>query len=164
MTTRTTSAVVAPIAMIFSVNEGLLFGSLDGLSNAELWRPLTDRNNAILWIAGHVVEARASILQLLGEPFDTGWGGLFDRGATVGEAERYPSGDVIRRVMGDVGPRLLARLASLDDEYLARPATMQLPGAQTLADQLAFFALHDSYHIGQMAYVRKALGYPGLVG
>jgi hypothetical protein len=27
----------------------------------------------------------------------------------------------------------------------------------------AFFAYHEAYHIGQMAYVRKWLGYPGLV-
>jgi uncharacterized damage-inducible protein DinB len=26
-------------------------------------------------------------------------------------------------------------------------------------EQLAFFALHDTYHVGQMAYIRKALGY-----
>jgi hypothetical protein len=25
-------------------------------------------------------------------------------------------------------------------------------------------ALHDSYHVGQLAYVRKGLGYPGLAG
>ena len=46
----------------------------------------------------------------------------------------------------------------------AQPATMQLPGATTVADELAFFALHDSYHTGQLAYLRKALGYPGLAG
>jgi hypothetical protein len=24
--------------------------------------------------------------------------------------------------------------------------------------------MHDSYHVGQLAYVRKALGLPGVVG
>ena len=33
-----------------------------------------------------------------------------------------------------------------------------------VADELAFFSLHDSYHVGQLAYVRKGLGYPGLAG
>ena len=33
-----------------------------------------------------------------------------------------------------------------------------------MADQIAFFALHDSYHVGQMAYIRKALGYQGIAG
>jgi uncharacterized damage-inducible protein DinB len=111
-----------------------------------------------------VVQTRAIVLKMLGEPFDTGWGAVFDRGARIGEADRYPSRDEIERVMRDVSPRLHARLASLDDEQLAGPATMQLPGAKTVANQLAFFALHDTYHVGQMAYIRKALGYAPLVG
>jgi uncharacterized damage-inducible protein DinB len=40
----------------------------------------------------------------------------------------------------------------------------QTTSAMTLAGELAFFAMHDTYHVGQMAYIRKALGYPGLVG
>ncbi|MBI3402124.1 MAG: DinB family protein [Acidobacteria bacterium] len=164
MTTATCSAIAAPIAMIFAVNDDLVLRALDGLTHQELCETPTDRNNPMFWVAGHVVQTRAGLLQLLGEPFETGWGDVFDRGASVGEAASYPSRDEIARVMRDVSPRLHARLASLDDDYLARPATMKLPGAKTLADQLAFFALHDSYHVGQMAYIRKALGYPALVG
>jgi uncharacterized damage-inducible protein DinB len=164
MTTATTSAVAAPIAMIFSVNDDLVFRALEGLTHEQLWQAPTDRNNAMLWIAGHVVQTRAMVLKMLGEPVDTGWGAVFDRGATIGDADQYPSRDEIERVMRDVSPRLQAKLAALDDEQLAGPATMPLPSAKTVADQLAFFALHDTYHVGQMAYVRKALGYPALAG
>src|SRR5262249_40603434 len=142
-------------------------GALNGLSPEELWKAPTDRNNALLWIAGHVVQTRAMVLRILGEPVDTGWGKLFDRGApaaSTDEAMRYPSGSEIERAMREISPRLHAKLASLDDRYLAGPATMQLPGAKTVADELAFFALHDSYHVGQLSYVRKGLGYAGLAG
>jgi uncharacterized damage-inducible protein DinB len=103
----------------------------------------------------------------LGEPVDTGWGNLFDRGApaaNVADADRYPSRSEIERVMGEITARLHAKLAALDDTYLAAPARMQVPGTKTVADELAFFALHESYHVGQLAYVRKGLGYPGLAG
>jgi uncharacterized damage-inducible protein DinB len=118
----------------------------------------------MLWIAGHVVHTRATVLELLGEAVDTGWGNLFERGATVSAADKYPSRESIEHMHREVGPRLLVKLASLDEKYLASPATMALPGVRTIADQLGFFALHDTYHVGQMAYIRKALGYPGLVG
>jgi uncharacterized damage-inducible protein DinB len=164
MTTATSNAVVAPIAMIFAVNDDLVARALDGLTPQELWQAPTERNNAMLWIAGHVVQTRATVLELLGETVDTGWGNVFERGATVAEPEKYPSRESIEQMHREVGPRLLAKLASLDDQYLARPATMELPGVRTIADQLGFFALHDTYHVGQMAYIRKALGYPALVG
>jgi uncharacterized damage-inducible protein DinB len=165
--TTATSAAAAPIATIFAINDAFVLQALDGLTQEELWKAPTDQNNAMLWIAGHVVQTRAMVLQLLGEPAETGWGKVFDRGtppALVANANSYPSRSDIERVMREITPRLHAKLASLDDKYLAGPARMQVPGTQTVADELAFFALHDSYHVGQMAYVRKGLGYPGLAG
>jgi uncharacterized damage-inducible protein DinB len=118
----------------------------------------------MLWVAGHLVQTRAMVLGLLGEPVNIGWGDLFERGAKVSDARRYPERDEIERVMQDVALRLQTKFASLEDEYLAGPAMLELPNATTMADQLAFFALHDSYHAGQMAYIRKSLGYPGIAG
>jgi len=164
MTTATKRLVIAPIAMTFSTNDNLVFRALDGLTHEELWRAPTGRNNAMLWVAGHVVQTRAIVLEQLGEPFETGWGDLFGRGATVSDANRYPERDEIERKMQDVASRLQTKLASLEDEYLAGPATIELPNVTTMADQLAFFALHDSYHVGQLAYIRKSLGYPGIAG
>lgn len=164
MTTVTTSAAAGPIAMIFAFNHDLVLRALAGLTDDELWRAPSERNNAMLWIAGHVAQTRGQVLGFLGEPADTGWGTLFDRGATIGNVDQYPSPADIERVMRDVSSRLRAKLVSLQDEFLARPVTMQIPGTKTVADELAFFALHDSYHVGQLAYIRKALGYPGLAG
>jgi uncharacterized damage-inducible protein DinB len=167
MTTATPSAVAAPIATIFAINDGFVLPAIAGLTHDELWKAPTDRNNGMLWIAGHVVQTRAMILQVLGESVDTGWGKLFDRSAPAAkldDAERYPPASDIERVMREVTPRLHAKLASLDDTYLAAPARMQVPGTKTVADELAFFALHESYHVGQLAYVRKGLGHPGLAG
>ena len=164
MNTATKSPVIAPIAMTFLFNDNLAFRALEGLTQEELWRAPTDRNNAMLWVAGHVVQTRAMVLGQLGAPVDTGWGDLFERGAKVSDARNYPERDEVERVMRDVASRLQTKLASLGNEYLAGPATMQLPNATTMADQLAFFALHDSYHVGQMAYIRKSLGYAGIAG
>jgi hypothetical protein len=150
--------------MIFALNDAFVLSALDGLSHTQLWQRQTDRNNPMLWVAGHVVQTRASVLGLLGSPFDTGWGSIFDRGATLGDARQYPLREEIERVGRQVGPLLHARLASVDEAALASPASMQLPFAKTLGDELAFFALHDAYHVGQLAFIRKGLGYPGLAG
>jgi uncharacterized damage-inducible protein DinB len=164
MTTETTSALAAPTAMIFSFNEPFVYHALEGLTKEELWRAPTDRNNGMLWVAGHMVQTRATVLAFLGDPVDTGWGNLFDRGAVLVDPSRYPSKEEIVRVMRDVSPRLSTRLTSLKEDVLTKPATMQVPGTKTVADELAFFAFHDSYHVGQLSYIRKSLGYPGLAG
>jgi uncharacterized damage-inducible protein DinB len=164
MEITTTNTATAPIAMIFSFNDNLVHQALEGLSQEELWRAPTSHNNPLLWVAGHVAQTRAMVLQMLGEHVDTGWGSLFDRGAKIRDAGEYPSGTEVVRVMREIGPRLRATLCSLKDEQLKRPASLPIPGLKTLADELAFFALHDSYHVGQLAYIRKSLGYSGVAG
>ena len=164
MTTSTANTVATPIAMIFSFSDSLVLQALEGLTQEELWRPLTASNNPLLWVAGHIVQTRAMVLQILGEQAETGWGSLFDRGAKIGNPKDYPSGPEVARVMREISPRLHTALTALQDEQLNRSASLPIPGLKTLTDELAFFALHDAYHVGQLAYVRKGLGYQGLAG
>src|SRR5215469_7396107 len=164
MPTTSANTTATPIAMIFAFSDSFVLQALDGLTHEELWRRLSPSNNPLLWVAGHIVQTRAVVLQILGERAETGWRSLFDRGAKIGDPKEYPSGPEVARVMGEISPRLHSVLASQQDEQLARPASLQIPGLKTLTDELAFFALHDSYHIGQLAYIRKGLGYPGLAG
>lgn len=157
--------VLAPIALQLKYNGALMKSILTGLPSADLWNRPTDRSNPILWIYGHIVATRASIAGLLGERFDTGWGALFDRGAQLQSADRYPRVQEIERVNRDVVERLKRQFASLTDAELAGPPTeTHLPGVTTLAEQLAGYAFHESYHVGQMAYVRKALGHSRVAG
>jgi hypothetical protein len=37
----------------------------------------------MLSVLGHIVSTPAKLLGLLGDPVDTGWGDLFNRGATL---------------------------------------------------------------------------------
>jgi hypothetical protein len=53
------SAVAAPIATIFRINDGFVLPALEGLTHDELWKAPTDRNNAMLWI-GRSCRADAS--------------------------------------------------------------------------------------------------------
>ena len=133
----------------------------NGLTASEAGRCLTDKNIPMLWLAGHVADARALLLGILGQPFATTWGNLFGRGAVLQESAQYPSIEEIEQVLGEINRKLYATLEGLDDAQLAKPAE-GIPNAKTVADQIALFAMHDSYHVGQMAYVRKELGYPAI--
>jgi uncharacterized protein YndB with AHSA1/START domain/uncharacterized damage-inducible protein DinB len=156
---------VAPLALIFRVNDSLAERTLDKITDEELWRRPTDRSNPMLWILGHMVNTRAQMLAMFGEPFDPGWGDVFNRGAGLGDAVGYPAREAVQAVSKDVNARLYARLGALTDTELARPATRSPnPAVKTIVDQIAFMVMHDTYHVGQLAYVRKALGHPGVVG
>jgi len=67
--------------------------------------------------------------------------------------------------MNEVSARMTAALAAQNAEMLERPSPVQLPAADgTLRGFIAFLSFHETYHVGQAAYLRKWLGFPGMVG
>jgi uncharacterized protein YndB with AHSA1/START domain/uncharacterized damage-inducible protein DinB len=168
MFVRTATAyhpAVAPLALIFRLNDSLAERTFAQVTDEEIWQRPTSMSNPMLWILGHMVNTRAQLLSIFGEPFDTSWGDSFDRGAGLADRSRYPTRETVQKVAQDVNQRLYTKLATLTDAELTKPATRSpSPVVRTIADQIAFLVMHDTYHVGQLAYVRKALGYPGVVG
>jgi uncharacterized protein YndB with AHSA1/START domain len=156
---------VKPVAFILAGNDSLADRAFIGVKPEDLWKRPTPQNNSLLWIYAHMAAVRARMLNVLGDDYDPGLGDAFGRGAQVQDSETYPSREKIIEASREVNARLFAKLTAVGDEELAREAKgPRPPSVQTVGEQLAFFALHDSYHVGQLAYVRKALGLPGLVG
>lgn len=159
-------AAAGPLALIFATNSALLTKAFDGVEDDQLWQRPSRENNPMLWIAGHMAGTRALMLNVLGSLFDTGWGTLFARGAVVGEEATYPRKSEILQVHGQIADRIQAVLRGMTASDLAReaPPGPRPPSVRTVGELIGFFALHDSYHLGQIGYIRKSLGLTNLVG
>jgi hypothetical protein len=65
----------------------------------------------------------------------------------------------------EAAEKLQQRFENLDDGTLSTPCPRDFPIAdKSLAGAVTFLALHEVYHAGQMAYLRKWLGKGQLVG
>ena len=160
----TANAVTRPLGVIFSVNDGFINKSIEGLTEAEWWHRPTEQTNPMFWLLGHIVHTRGSLLRILGDDFRTGWGDKFQRGAVVQDRAAYPALAEIEKFRAETSKRIVSRLADATDDQLAKEAVYALPGCKVVADQIAFLGLHESYHVGQMAYLRKMLGRHNIVG
>jgi uncharacterized damage-inducible protein DinB len=162
---ETRPAALVPIAYIFQANDGLIRQTLRDLPAEAFWTQPGGQGNSIMWIVGHITQTRAGMLSLLGERASTGWGELFRRGAQRQDPSAYPEPQAIKTVGADLSKRLLAKLATMTEEELAAPVTaVKLPNVNTVIEALAFFAFHEAYHVGQLGYVKKALGYTPIAG
>ena len=57
------------------------------------------------------------------------------------------------------GRTLNNRLVEVSPSELSKSTPVPLPdGAATMRGAVAYLAYHESYHVGQMAFVHKALG------
>ena len=165
MSTGTTPAAVTAVSYIFDATDRLIRATLKDLPAEAFWKQPAEGSNSIGWVLGHITQSRAGLLSRIGEPVDTGWGDLFKRGAEKRDPSGYPAADEIKRAGVDVTKRLRGKLETLTEQDLENP----FPGLERLnvtkvAEALPFFAFHESYHVGQLGYIKKLLGYTAIAG
>jgi uncharacterized damage-inducible protein DinB len=149
---------------IQGANTGLFTRALEGVTDEQARRRPCGNTNPLVWIAGHLVTTRCILARVVGVEREIPWGGMFTRGAVLDPAAATPPLEEIRKAWDDVTAALMARFEQLGDAELNAPAG-QFPSLdKTLRGALATAALHDSYHVGQMAFLRRALGLGQLVG
>jgi uncharacterized damage-inducible protein DinB len=155
--------VVGALAQLIAINDRLLGKALDGLTEEEGWRHPGDAN-PICWIVGHLTVYRNGLAKALGTGEDLPWARFFEMKSQPDQSAGGPSLAEIRAALQGVSERLAARFEQLTDAELSAVAPRRVPIAdRTVRGLIAFLAYHESYHVGQVAYLRKWLGYPGIV-
>jgi hypothetical protein len=159
------NAALLPVVDLFRLSTNVFVRALNGLPAEALMVRPSDHSNPLLWMAGHATLFRARLIGLLGGPRETPWGPLFDTGAKVDLSAPYPPVGEIIAVWQELAAQLNQRCGLLTVEALAAPPNARVPTEDgTLHGALAYFAFHEAYHVGQMAYVRKWLGYSPVLG
>ncbi len=149
-------------ALIFRSTHRLFQRALDGIT-AEQALERRDGANPVMWIAGHVVTVRAGFLRKLGAPVDVPWGKHFQRGGEVKDEASWPSLAEVLSKWDQVHAAFMAGLETVTAEQLAAP--VQAVGLDnTLLGVIGLAAVHDSYHVGQLAEARRRYGLERLVG
>jgi uncharacterized damage-inducible protein DinB len=122
--------------------------------------------NHIEWIVGHVLWARTAVLSRLGAKWSAPWIGLFARGVKVDDTAAYPSPDALMAAWQEVTAALNMALENASDDLVGQPAPQPGPPSADgkLSGTIRFLAWHETYHVGQLSYVRGLLGHKSLMG
>ena len=151
---------IEPLVAILQTNTRLFLNCLQGVDEPAGTTRISDRTNHMAFIAVHLVDARDYLLGTLGgeqvAPF-TAYG--LDAVSSIDEVEKLPSLDEVREAWEEVSRRLVGRVGEVDSSVWDAEAPTQFPvDDPTTLGMLAFLMQHDSYHIGQLAFLRKHLG------
>ena len=158
---------IANIAHQYAINTDLFNRCTADIRLDHWFAQPCDVSNHLMWVSGHILNTRSGvILRSLGNEPASYWGDLFARGGKLVERSKYPSPQEIREAWTKVADELATALANVTEEVLSRPVP-DSPAPKfdgKVGGLVAFFALHEAYHVGQLAYLRKFLGYSQLVG
>ncbi len=156
---------VSIITGMFKANTDIVNTAIADVTPEHWFQKPGDDSNHLMFVLGHLVVHRAQTLKTLGVDWNIPWSPLFARGAArVADAE-YPSVDEMRAAWNEVSSELSATLKQANGDLLAREAPKGPPTFNgKVSGTVAFYAFHDTYHTGQVSYLRKWLGYGQTVG
>jgi hypothetical protein len=140
---------------LFTDSYNKILAHSKGISHAESIQTILPGANPMHWILGHIVVARCNFSMLLEVPSIWEWAtcALFVPGSE-------PSDDTARQISFDA---LLADLERTQKGLLAALERVTsadlavLKDEQTVGQQLAEYAAHETYHAGQLAILRLGL-------
>ncbi len=154
---------IAPLTAILRLNTRLFVNCLEGMTDdTAASRPSASTNSAA-FVAVHVAEARFFLLNMLGAAQPSPISACLEGAHGIEDVKRFPPLAEIQRAWTDASGALLDRLDNVTTAELNAPIACPFPvpvSDPTALSLLTFFVQHDSYHIGQLALLRKHAGLP----
>ena len=153
------------IAGMFRANTDIVNKAIAGVEPDHWFRKPGDDSNHLTWVLGHLIVHRGQTLKVLGVDWDNAWAELFARGSERVADAQYPSVDEVLNAWQDVSARLSEALKTPHEDVLTKDAPKGPPSFDgKTSGTVAFYAFHDTYHVGQVSFLRKWLGYGQTIG
>ncbi|HEY7635603.1 MAG TPA: DinB family protein [Gemmatimonadales bacterium] len=154
---------VAPFASMFGLNTDLLLNCLQGLSESEARQCLPGGGNSMAFLAAHLADSRYFLVERLGNPLSNPLARYLAQARSISDIREWPTLDEIRSAWLAVSAHLQDALAALSAAQLSEPNVHRFPlGDSSRLGLIVFLAQHDSYHLGQVAFLRRQLGKPAM--
>jgi uncharacterized damage-inducible protein DinB len=151
----------------YDLHDVLFNNVIDNISDDEANKCIVEPLNSIKWLAGHLLWAQRSLVGISGVQVEIPWTGHFltIQGSTEEERKmpkgEFPTIEQIRDKWNETSPAIRIGLANLPDEALNAVISARhpiTPFDNTVSGLWAFINDHQSYHIGQIGILRRALG------
>jgi DinB superfamily len=143
--------------IILNMNTRLFLSALQGVTEEQAKERISGHNNPLNWLAAHTVWARYNSCAMLGKPVAKNpYDGLFENFKPFDAAANYGTLDNAKAEWQKASDLLKEALAAVTEEHLAADCPLKSPiGDFTFGGTVAFLAQHESYDIGQIAFLKK---------
>jgi uncharacterized damage-inducible protein DinB len=157
--------LVSQSFQLYGITTPLIEKALRDFGDEEAKQRVEGNANCMLWLFAHLTSVRYALAAMLDVQKELAWQSHFRKGSPGDDFSSYPTLAEVRQAWQEITPLLVQALQTANDEQLSKPAPRDFPVPdKTIRGAILFLAFHESYHVGQMSFLRKCLGKDGLVG
>ena len=157
---------ITPLAATFRLDTRLVANCFDAVDDEQaLHRPETadgQQLNNMSFLAAHLADARRYLANMLGPEVANPFPELAD-GEGIDDFPELPKVERLLAAWKEMGEVLDERLRTATAEQLDADAPIDFGlEDKSLLGGIAFLLHHESYHVGQLAYLRRLVGLPAM--
>lgn len=150
------------LARLYTVGARTLDGLVGDFTPVD-WQVTDSVGHSPRWLVGHLATYRQRILAMMGlESPVAPWEAAFVRGTSPADVPADLDPMVLVRAFQAAQEAMAARWEALTPQDLARPFARTLPdGSNTVGGAVNFMVWHETYHLGQLGFMRRLAGKAG---
>jgi len=149
-----------PIISIYKTNSKLFINSFDTVTEANAIKRPNKKTNSMIFIALHILDARFFILNQIGLSAKNPFEKYIDWVKAIDEIKIYPKLRDVLSTWKRVDKIFIDELNRLTPKRWNSDLQYRFPNGNKIISMVSFLAEHEAYHVGQLALIRKFLGYP----
>lgn len=155
------SCLAKALIYAYRFHHQFLPGLLDSMDDEAMRTTFGRLGRCAHWELGHIVASRRFIGRQAGlEIPAVAWEEFFSPESDPTWNENWPGPEELLKDFGSTGVQILDAIEAFSPEQFQK----QVPGlfdpetSEPLANQISFLLTHESYHMGQVGYIRSLLG------
>ncbi len=154
---------VSPLADILRLNTRLFRNCLAGLTDEQANLRPSGTTNSAAFVAAHLADARFYLLRILGAKRPSPLAAYLEKAKGIEDVKQAPPLAEIQAAWTEASHALRDRIEEMTALELDATVTTRFPVSDaTVIGAFTFLVQHDSYHLGQLALLRKHAGLPAM--
>ncbi len=142
----------------FKLNTRLFGNVLRDVDDETAQKRLNAETNNICFIALHILDARYYLAEYMGAEVENPYKERFAEVKGIDDMSDYPKMNEIMSFWGEVSEAIEKQMDRLQEEDLRRESPQEFPIEDgSILGGIAFLLQHESYHLGQLGFLRKGL-------
>jgi len=151
------------LGALLRLNTHLLLNCFDQVTDEQATQRVVPQVNSMAFIAAHLIDTRHELLGMLGGSGDNPVRAHLADARGIDDVIDLPALSDLLSAWEQVASAIEQQIAQLNDAALDAPSGQRFPGGDpSTLGALAFLVQHDSYHIGQLAMLRRVHGLPAM--
>ncbi len=148
-----------PLDTILNLNRRLLKNAVEEIDDELAEKRINQNTSSIKFLLCHILDARYFLASIVGNNDVCPFKDVFEKVQTIEEFNQYPSILNLMESFEDISEKISVQFSIISNNDITKQLKNKFPiEDRSVLGGITFLVEHESFHIGQIGFIRKYFG------